>query len=191
MVDIKRPVAGAFFDLSDKTQVSNGLAQCTGIALCDAMGKPCSSFQQGDWAIFYYEFKLAEKIDVPICGVVIKNDRGIIVHGKNGLQYEDDVLLAEEGGWVICRQEIKLDIAPGEYIFEIGLASVSNETWKRREFISYEAMPMLINRKCHLADVGSFSITLAVKDNISVLRHHGIADLPGRMSVRTCADPMN
>jgi lipopolysaccharide transport system ATP-binding protein len=154
------------------------------VALCNSAGHPCSSFRQGDLAVFYYEFELAEDIGVPICGVVIKNDRGVIVHGKNSWQYENDVPASQGAGSRIrCRQEIKLDIAPGEYLFEIGLASVSLTTWTQRERVSHEEMSGRQTRICHIADVASFSVGLAIKNGIPALVHHGLANLPGAMRI--------
>ncbi len=121
------PPAEAFIDLSSKSQVTNGRARCIGVALCSDTGQPCNAFRQGDKAVFHYEFELNQDIGVPICGVVISNDRGVIVHGKNSWQYEDEAPLRFGAvGRLICRQEIQLDLAPGEYTFEVGLACVSN-----------------------------------------------------------------
>jgi lipopolysaccharide transport system ATP-binding protein len=181
---IDSPAAEAFLDLSGRSQVSNGQARCTGVALCNASGEPCNVFRQGDMAIFYYEFELSEDIGVPICGLVIRNDRGVIVHGKNSWQFDDDV--PESLGphtKVLCQQRLKLDLGAGEYAFEIGLASISAIEWKNRERISHEIMSSSCIRVCHIADAGTFSIGLAVKNGVSVLTHHGIADLPGELKI--------
>ena len=46
--DIAREIAGtsdeAFVDLSDAAQTSNGWARCTRLAVCDAEGRPGSTF---------------------------------------------------------------------------------------------------------------------------------------------------
>lgn len=178
------PPKPAFFDLSGKSQVSNGQAHCVGVALCNDAGEPCNSFRQGDWAVFYYEFDLSDDIDIPICGIVIKNDRGVIVHGKNSWQFENDSPVSQGAGSKIrCRQDIKLDLGPGEYLFEVGLASISREIWVQREVVSHEEMSANTVRNCHVVNVGLFSISLAVKNGISALTHHGVANLPGKMLV--------
>jgi len=182
---IDRPPPEAFVDLTHKSQVSNGMARCIGVALCNEVGQPCTSFRQGDLAVFYSEYELAEDIGVPICGIVIKNDRGVIVHGKNSWQFEDEVSESlGAGSKVLCCHEIKLNIGPGEYLFEIGLVSVSNNIWAHREDISHEEMEVSCKRICHIADVGSFSVGLAMKNGISFLIHHGVADLPGKILTR-------
>lgn len=184
---INRPLPEAFIELTNKSQISNGQALLVGVALCNEAGQPCNSFHQGDLAVFYYEFELAADIGTPICGVLIRNDRGIIVHGKNSWQYEnyENNIAAScgEGSKILCRHEIKLDVGVGEYLFEVGLVSIPRTVWARRASISHEEMDMRCVRICHVADVGSFSVSLAVKNNIPVLTHHGIADLPGKLTV--------
>jgi lipopolysaccharide transport system ATP-binding protein len=175
----------AFIDLTNKPQIGNGQARCTVVALCNGAGHSCSSFRQGDLAVFYYEFELADDIGIPICGVVIKNDRGVIVHGKNSWQCENDVPASQGAGSRIrCWQEIKLDIAPGEYLFEIGLSSVSPMTWAQRERVSHEEMTVKRTRICHVDNIASFSVGFSMSRGVVVLNHHGVADLPGNIVVR-------
>jgi lipopolysaccharide transport system ATP-binding protein len=76
-------------------------------------------------------------------------------------------------------------LGPGEYVFEVGLASVAMKMWQNREHISHEEMSSNHIRICHIANVGSFSIRLAEKNGISVLTHHGIANLPGKLKITT------
>jgi len=186
---IDRPPAGAFIDLADKSQVSNGQARCVGVALCNAAGQPCNAFRQGDLAVFYFEFELAGDIGVPICGVVIANERGVIVHGKNAWQYDSDVPVATGAGdRVVCRQEIALQLAPGEYTFELGLASVTRSEWDRREFTSHEEWASCYSTVCVVTNAGHLSVGFAMKNGVAVLTHHGVADLPGKILTEVVHD---
>jgi lipopolysaccharide transport system ATP-binding protein len=183
---IDRPPAEAFLDLSDKAQVSNGQARCVGVALCNAYGESCNSFRQGESATFYYEFELTEEIGVPICGITITSERGIIVYGKNSLQYSDDVPPSHgSDSRVICYQEVVLDIAPGEYAFQVGLAAVSAEDWRHRKIISHEEQTSRVVRVCHVPRVGSFAVGLGMRDGITFLTHHGVANLTGSIKIST------
>ena len=180
-----RPPQEAFIDLTNKSQISNGQARCIGVALCNEAGQPCNSFRQGELAVFYYEFELAEDVGVPICGVVITNDRGVIVHGKNAWQYDEDVPSGlGAGSRVVCRQEIGLRLGPGEYTFELGLASVTQSEWERRRLISHDEWASRYLTVCVVTNAGQFSVGFAIEKGIPVLTHHGVADLPGRMSTR-------
>lgn len=179
-----RPPADAFINMSEKVQIGNGQADCLGVAICNDGGEPRNNFRQGDLAVFYYEFELHDDIEAPICGIVIRNDRGIIVHGKNNWQFDNDVPVnLVRGTKILCRHEIKLDLGPGEYTFEVGLATVSARDWKDRLSISHEDMSSRHFRICHIADAGSFSVGLAIKNMTPVLIHHGVADLPGNMKI--------
>ncbi|MFZ3042148.1 MAG: ABC transporter ATP-binding protein [Thiobacillus sp.] len=179
---IDRPSQEAFLDLSGQPQVSNGQARCVAVALCNEAGEPCNSFRQGDLAVFYYEFELSEDIGVPICGVVITNERGVIVHGKNAWQYDNDVPTGTvAGNRVVCRQEVALQLGPGEYTFELGLASVTCSEWNSRRLISHEEWASRYTTVCVVTSAGQLSVGFAHKNGIPVLTHHGVADLPGRI----------
>jgi lipopolysaccharide transport system ATP-binding protein len=181
---IARPKPESLLDLTGKAQVGNGQAKCTAIALSDAAGEPCNAFRQGDTAVFHYEFELSEPIEVPVCGMVMLNDRGVIVHGKNSWQYDDDVPVTfGPGSKVSCRHEVQLNLGPGEYTFEVGLVSVAAADWQRREQLSHEEATSRSIRVCHVPKAGFFSVGLAMKNGVAVLTHHGIADLPGSMTI--------
>jgi lipopolysaccharide transport system ATP-binding protein len=176
------PDKSAFINLAGKAQISNGQARCLGIAICNMQGDACNSFRQGERAVFYFEFEVLENFGVPLCGIIIKNDRGIIVHGKNSWQYDDDVpSTLGAGSRIYCRQEVELNLGPGEYGFEVGLAAVSEADWEERESISHEKWASRYATVCVVTDAGYFSVGYAVKNRIPILTHHGIADLPGRI----------
>lgn len=181
---VGRPLAEAFLEISNKSQVSNGSARCTGVALLNASGSPSNSFRQGERATFYYEFEVNGDIGVPICGMTITNERGIIVHGKNNLQYSDVVESTSTASRrVACHQEISLDLAVGEYTFQVGLAATSRESWDNRDKMPYEAEMSYVTRICHVANVGSFSVGMGLRNGTTFLLHHGVADLPGSIQV--------
>lgn len=184
VTSIERPPQEAFIDLSNKSQVSNGQARCVGLALCNAAGQPCNSFRQGDLAVFNYEFELVDDIDVPVCGIVISNDRGLIVFGKNSWQYENvSPPIGKAGMRVGCRQEVVLDLGVGEYVVEVGLAGVAKQNWDRRQFISHDETTSVFRRICHMNSATSFAVGLAQRDGIPVLTHHGVANLPGSIEL--------
>lgn len=180
-----RPPESAFLDISGKAQVGDGRARCTGVAILDATGNPRNSFRQGERATFYFEFEVDGEIGVPICGMVISNDRGVIVHGKSNLQYPDDApSTGRRTRRVSCHQEIGLDLAAGEYTFQVGLASASRDNWDNRERIPYEAEIGYVTRICHISSVGTFSVRMGTRDGVTFLTHHGVADLPGSIRVQ-------
>jgi lipopolysaccharide transport system ATP-binding protein len=171
-------------DISIKSQIGNGDVRCVGVALLGQEEEPCNSFLQGDHAIFWAEFEVLTQIEVPIFGVVLINDRNIIVHGKNSWQEENDWdFVNYYGRKIICRYEVALDLGPGEYVFGVALSSISSDYWKKRKHISHDEMSASYLDLCHLPDVGHFSIGLARKNGIPVLTHHGVANLSGKMDI--------
>lgn len=171
-------------NISNIKQIGNGLGKCVGLWIFDCDGQPCRSFRQGDTLVVFYEFIISQEIGIPICGITISDQRGVIVHGKASDQFEIEVGLSYgSSSSVRVRQEVKLDLAQGEYILEVGLASISKENWIKRRSIQFERLETLITRICHVPEICSFSIALALNEGVSYLTHHGVANLDGKMTV--------
>jgi lipopolysaccharide transport system ATP-binding protein len=170
------PPAEAFLDISGVTQVTRGWARCTGVALCDAQGRPCAAFAQGERASFFYEFELLKDIEVPIGGLMIYNQKAVLVYGKNTIQYEAEVPpVVHAGSRVRFRHDIDLRVAPEEYSFEVGLATMSRQHFEDRALSSDAALHAQIVRLCHLPTAGRFTVVFPAQ--AIRLGHYGVADL--------------
>lgn len=175
------PKAEAFLSISGVSQVTNGWARCTGVAICDSQGQSCASFQQGETAVFFYEFEVLRDIEVPIGGVVIQNDKGVMVHGKSSMEYGSEVpFRVLQGSRLRFRQEIALEIAVGEYTFEVGLATMAVQDYERRGLYLHRELATKWIRLCHLPSAGRFSVMFRASGSPVQLLHHGIANLPGQ-----------
>jgi lipopolysaccharide transport system ATP-binding protein len=178
------PDKDAFLEISRLAQVSNGWADCTGAALCDENGQPRLSFSSGEKAVFYYEFIVRHDLGVPIGGVVLQNDKGIIVHGKNNLRQDVPLPhILHAGSKIRFRQEIKLDLQSGEYTFEVGLVSMSWEDYQRRNFFAPEELRAHFTRICHIPNIGPLSIALPRENGVPYATHSGVANLDGSTKV--------
>lgn len=176
----------AFTYVPASAQVTNNQAICVRFVILDSQSEPCNIFRQGDKAVFHYEFEVKEFIEIPICGIVIKNDRDVIVHGKNTWQTCKKIVSnIAPGQRLACEQEIGLDLQPGEYSFELGLATVSKEIWDDRANISHQETVVKCTRVCHVPDAGIFAVNFKLKNEIEVLTHHGVANLPGKIALHT------
>ena len=174
------PAAEAFLDISGVPQVSNGWARCTGIALCDRHGQSCRAFRQGEIASFFYEFELLQDTEVPIGGVVLQNAQGVIVHGKSTLEYGSEVPgWGASGSRMRFRQDITLEIAVGEYTFEVGLAMMPRYDYEQRGQYTHADLTTKRIRLCHLPSAGQFAVVFRQDGTPVQLLHHGIANLPG------------
>ncbi len=175
-----RPSPESFLDISQVTQVSNGWARCTGVALCNTRDEPCAVFEQGETARFFYEFELLKDIDVPIGGIVLQNDKGVIVHGKSTLEYGSEAPNSvRHGSRLLFRQDICLELGIGDYTFEVGLATVSPAVYERRHLRTWPELSSAIERICHLPGVGQLAVIFRTAAGPTQLMHHGVANLPG------------
>ena len=160
--------------------MSNGWARCTGVALCNTRDEPCAVFEQGETARFYYEFELLKDIEVPIGGIVLQNDKGVIVHGKSTLEYGSEVPdSVGRGSRLLFRQDISLELGIGDYTFEVGMATMSPAIYETPASASWAELSLAIERICHLPDVGQFAVTFPMSARPIQLMHHGVANLPG------------
>lgn len=179
--EIAWPQPQAFLDISRVSQISNGWATCTGVAICDSQGNPCQAFYQGQTASFFYEFVLTHDIEVPTVGIVIQNDKGINVHGKNSTEYGSSVpMMVQKGEILRIRQDIALELAFGDYTFELGLTMLRHEDYEKRQVYHYEELLGAYIRLCHLPNVATFSVLPRIQAQPVQLLHHGIANLPGQ-----------
>jgi lipopolysaccharide transport system ATP-binding protein len=179
------PAPEAFLNISRVSQITNGSARCTGVAICSSDGHPSLVFQQGETASFFYEFEILEDIEVPIGGLVIQNDKGVLVHGKSTLEYGTDVpTFVRQGARLRFRQDVTLEIAVAEYtLYEIGLASISRLDYERRALYPYTELSSKRIRVCHLPDVCRFAVVFRTSAAPVQLLHHGVANLPGTCRV--------
>ena len=178
------PGPETFLDISQMTEISNGWAHCTGIALCNAEGTRCHTFEQGETARFFYEFEVLRDMEVPIGGVLIRGDTNVIVHGKNTLQYHTKMpLRVARGERVRFQQDITLEIASGEYTFDIGFATISSHDYEGRQLFSHSDLEERIIRVCQLPEASHFVVVPRQHGSPTQLLHHGLANLPGQCAV--------
>jgi lipopolysaccharide transport system ATP-binding protein len=151
--------------------------------LLDTTGEARQTFKQADRVTFFYEFQLKNNIGVPLCAITIVNEKGVIVYCKSSWQTSENFPVKYENQtFVSCSQEVKLDIAPGEYIFHVGLSCASEHAWKNRQLISIYEEANYLKRVCTIQEAGSFSVGLGMRDGIPFVTHHGLVNLPDKIT---------
>lgn len=178
------PSPEAFFDIFHVAQISNGWGRCTGVALCDERGEPCRVFEQGQTASFFYQFEVLADIEVPVGGMQIMNDKGIIIHGKTTLEYGTQSPLRVVAGTLVrFQQNVTLEIATGEYTFEVGFSTLKQDIFKNKSNIPFNDLYSNIIRICSLNRLAPFTVIFRKQFSPSQLLHHGLANLPGNCKV--------
>ncbi len=182
--DFEWPRPEAFIDLTNFQQVSTQQASCTAVALCSQNGEASLVFQQGELASFFYEFSAEEDIEVPIGGVEIITEKGIIVHGKNSLLYGSQApAYVSKDERVRFRQDIKLDVAAGEYTFNIGFSTISQQDYASKRDLPHPELDARIKVLSILPKAGTFAVVHRLDGEPVQLLHFGAANLPGRCQV--------
>lgn len=169
----------ALRSVPEAAQVSDGWARCVGVAVCDEAGVETHVFEQGQRAIFWYEFEMLRDTEVPIAGLVIQSDKGTLVHGKGTLEHDTVVPQGMRAGERLrVRHEIALEIGLGEYTFELGLAMLDRAIYAKRRLMSHGEMASAIVHLCAVPTAGQFMIVFRRPGGQVQLLHHGVANLP-------------
>ena len=167
-------------------QVTDGDARLTYVAVCDRDELVSRRFEQGEFAVFYYEFELLRSIEVPVVGVVLSTSKGIIAHGKSSLEYGSSFASQYGAGQRLrFRHEIKLELAVGEYTFEVGIASLPAAVLPLAAKLSHFELAEQVRRHCHVTGLGPFEIAFRTRGQPVQLLHHGVANLPGAIECLT------
>lgn len=159
------------------------------LALCNADGSPAATFRQGEQAFFFYEFELKTDIGLPIAGIRITDEHNLLIHSKNSLQNGANApLLAKRGSLIRFRQSLSLNLAPGIYIFELELLTITPSDYKLLEKLTTEEYRQKLMRVCRIPQAGSFMVMERHGEQIKV-RHGGLCDLPGESQIQVLSSP--
>ncbi len=178
----KEPV---FFDLSKAKEISNGKASVLRIGAFDAYGYAKNSFEQGEMCYLYYEIEVRADICLPLTGIVLTNQKGIIVHGKDNLQMDtelpDDV---KAGTRLFCLQTVKLDLQVGEYTIEAGCATIQRDLYEQRMYKQQEEVNAGMERLVSLIDAGRIAVLEKKTGAPMKNMFHGICGLEGTIFIK-------
>lgn len=180
--DFYWPPIEQFLDISKVDSVSNSNFRCTLLALCNCNCVASTLYSPGDILSIYCEFELNSAIEVPIGGFLIKNEKNIMVHGKNSLHYDDISLpvFVPSNGRVRFKFDVYLDISPGEYTVDVGLATISKNDYEKRIFNHASHTQSKVLRLCNLSNAASFSvIQKPIQSDRFNLLHVGVCNLQG------------
>lgn len=174
-----------FYDLSQKEEIGSEKAHIVNVGLFDEKGYAKRVFTQGEWAYFYIELEVKQEIGVPLCGIILYDQKNIIVHGKDTLQlYSDVPHMVKEKERIYILQKMKMDLGIGDYTFDIGTATISYEDYQNRSYRNQEEVNLTMERLATIAHVGNFSIHTKTIGEPMQLMFHGCADLAGEVEIK-------
>jgi lipopolysaccharide transport system ATP-binding protein len=175
------PPPAAFLNLEGRARVEDGTAHVTAVALTDAQGQPCGAFAQGAIGRFYFEVEVQRALDVPVGGVVLHDQRGTVVHGKNSLHFDCPVPPSVAPGTRLrFRIDLGLELGLGDYTFDVGFASLSAADYHHRASMTHDDLIGRTAHRCVVTGAGAFAVTYRPVGTRPIqLLHHGLANLPG------------
>ncbi len=174
---LKEPV---FFDRSKAKEISNGKAGVIKIGAFDEDGYAKNCFEQGETCYLYYEIGIRADIDLPLTGIVLTNQKGIIVHGKDHLQIDSKLPDSVKAGTCLrCLQIVKLDLQVGEYTIEAGCATIPRALYETRMYQRQEEVNAGMERLASLIDAGRIAVMEKQTGTPMKNMFHGICDLAG------------
>ena len=125
-----------------------------------------------------------DDIEIPLAGIAIIDQRNIIVHGKDYRQmYLELPQKVARGEIIAAVQKIKLDIAVGEYTFEVGSSTISVLEYEQRMYHNQEYVDLKTERMAVRPNVGSFAVHGKSEGDPMMLMFHGCCDLPVKVEV--------
>lgn len=175
--------SSAIVDLQTVKQFGDSLVRVRRVLITGRDDKPRRVFQQGDWLRVYVDFSVGEPVEVPLAGIQLMNAKGILVHGRNSLQFEATPPQIHDAGTLRCVQEIELNVDVGEYTIETGLAELSRDVWERRHVFAPSDMAPQIHLLCHVTSVAAISVIYRHHGSPCLFSHYGIADLPSHQQL--------
>lgn len=179
---LKEPV---FFDRSKAKEISSGKAGVIKVGAFDENGYAKNNFEQGETCYLYYEIAIRADIDLPLAGIVLTNQKGIIVHGKDHLQIDAKLPDGVKAGTCLrCLQVVKLDLQVGEYTIETGCATIKRELYDVRMYKRQEEVNAGMERLVSLIDAGRIAVMEKQTGMPMKNMFHGICDLAGDIFIR-------
>lgn len=173
-----------FFDNTNSKEITNGKVSITHVGSFDEEGFAKVNFEQGEKCFIYFEIDIKENIGLPLVGIVITNQQGIIVHGKDNLQMYVDIPNGVcEGKKIKCIYSFELNLQVGEYTFEVGCGTMSRDDYEERMYKSQEEVNGNMERLSNLINAGTITVTEKKIGTPMKNMFHGICDLPGNIEL--------
>ena len=170
--------AVAFDDLSGRSQVSDGAVRGLRIAMTDSEGRSHRMFRQGETVRIYAEFEALKDLETVVAGMVVRTEKGVILHGKHSGQDDLPVPHSVRAGALLrCRHELKLDIAAGEYVVDVTIGGYATRIYDARDRLSMAELESAARRHCVISAATSLGVFPRAGNGFGVQPFYGLAQL--------------
>jgi lipopolysaccharide transport system ATP-binding protein len=165
-------------DTRTREQMRDSVATCVAVGATDIHLQQRQVFHQGDVALLFVEFEVHQDMGVPVGGVVLRTDKGVVVHGKNTGQIDCAAPSALPAG-SRCRFcfEITLAVGQGEYLIDFGFASWPEALYARRENATMAELESSATRHSVLSAALTVSVVPKGQFGFAVQPFYGVCGL--------------
>ncbi len=166
------------------TQTSMYGVECVAIAITDDRDIPKNVFEQGHRMRVYAAFRTTAPLQVPLLGLSLRNEQGLMIHGKNSLNFSLSLPHGvAAGSLIVGRQEVTLDLGPAEYTLEIGCGDIAPSVFERRAELGIWDIVTQARTLCSLNEAAVVQVIPRARREPCSFSHFGAVDLPGGQEV--------
>lgn len=165
--------------LEGQEQLSNNRVTCLRIAICSPEGVAKTVFRQHETVRIMVEFSVIQDIETPAAGVVLRTDKGVVVHGKHTGQSDSPVPARVGGGnRILAWHDITLDVGVGEYVVDVGLASWPSQLYAARRKVTAAELEAHAERHCVVTAAAQLSVIPKGDMGFDAQPFYGLAGIP-------------
>lgn len=156
--------------------------RCIKFGICTEDNKLAKVIKQGEKIVFCAEFEALEDIDIPFFGVTLLDKYGNVVHGKTTLSESIEKLsVCKSGNRIKAKLAIKLDLAQGEYTYEVGFGTIKESYYKCKDTLTQQELLENVERTYLATNLSTFVICENDRGKRSYF--HGICNLPSSSEI--------
>jgi lipopolysaccharide transport system ATP-binding protein len=166
-----------------RSPATDAAAAFLGYALLNQNGESTNFFWQGDWLRLIFEVGVASDLENITPGVILRDDRGLFLHGKYEFQLDPMKLRTCRKGDVFrVSYAVRLDLNAGFYTLSLAMLSIPPHAIRdgRLSFGDFDQHHMNV---CGTDAIASFTVSFHSDRQGSNFSHFGTFDLPTRFGI--------
>jgi lipopolysaccharide transport system ATP-binding protein len=170
------------------SQKATELAKLIHLLVCNEQGAPLQAIEQGAKAYFYFAYQAKENMGVPLAELTLFTPKNFLIHSRNSLQLDViPPLKLQKGDIVRSRQMVKLDLAPGNYIFNLRLLTMHPSDFKERKKLSSMDIKEKLVTILDIKPAGMIGVFHQFQSQ-GIGLHGGLCNLDGEMHIEVLRD---